>query len=260
MNPTTSALYQKMVQSSKYFYIKNPIIIVTDLSYSVRYGLNLVISRGIGPIPLDMTKLECKFWMIDKFQVYGGRNGKGNILPSIIPTFFRCDIKDLIIYNQNVSYKNWIFLASNAVKIDFCNVTVKNEDGSNIATEKLVEAAVNAKEITLARNLVITSKTVEELIKLPHFRKLNFFQLYQIPETFDIGAFFVYIKKNKSTNFHLYFNESISDEYKNRIDTIIDKILATKKHDYRLPDIYFSGISREKYDKFCYLRHCQRFT
>uniref|UniRef100_A0A914Q281 Uncharacterized protein n=1 Tax=Panagrolaimus davidi TaxID=227884 RepID=A0A914Q281_9BILA len=256
MNPTTSALYQKMVQSSKYFYIKNPVIIITDLSYSVRYGLN----TSIGPIPLDMTKLECKFWMTDKFQVYGGRNGEGNILPSIIPTFFQCNIKNLIIYSQNMSYKNWIFLASNALVIDFCNVTVKNEDGSNVAAEKLVEAAVNAKEITLSANFVVTSETVEELTKLPHFRKLIFFKLYQIPETFDIEAFFVYIKKNKCTNFHLYFNELISDEYKNCIDAIIDKILVTKKHDYRLPDIYFSGISRDKYDKFCYLRHCQRFA
>uniref|UniRef100_A0A914PEU8 Uncharacterized protein n=1 Tax=Panagrolaimus davidi TaxID=227884 RepID=A0A914PEU8_9BILA len=95
----------------------------------------------------------------------------------------------------------------------------------------------------------ITSNTVKELLELPHFLKLYEFVFDGLPETFDVDAIFAYLKKNKYTEFILRFADSISEEYKVRLEKIVDEILQTETHDYKVPLIRFNGLDAEKYDK-----------
>uniref|UniRef100_A0A914PVP1 Uncharacterized protein n=1 Tax=Panagrolaimus davidi TaxID=227884 RepID=A0A914PVP1_9BILA len=45
---------------------------------------------------------------------------------------------------------------------------------------------------------------------------------------------------------HLFFSDTISEGYKNRIEAIIDEILATENLDYNVPRILFDGLDEEK--------------
>uniref|UniRef100_A0A914PPV4 Uncharacterized protein n=1 Tax=Panagrolaimus davidi TaxID=227884 RepID=A0A914PPV4_9BILA len=85
-------------------------------------------------------------------------------------------------------------------------------------------------------------------------------KLYGIPEVFDIETFFAYLKKNKYTKFELYFADSISEEYKVRIEKIVDEILQTKFHDYKPPFISFDGLAAEKHRKLQDLFNEIRFS
>uniref|UniRef100_A0AC34G2F0 Uncharacterized protein n=1 Tax=Panagrolaimus sp. ES5 TaxID=591445 RepID=A0AC34G2F0_9BILA len=77
-----------------------------------------------------------------------------------------------------------------------------------------------------------SENTVEKILKLPHFTKIDKFEMVCIPEKFDIDTFFKYIKKNNHTKFDLAFCDYLSNDYRNRIRAIIDEILAAKIHEY----------------------------
>uniref|UniRef100_A0A914R153 Uncharacterized protein n=1 Tax=Panagrolaimus davidi TaxID=227884 RepID=A0A914R153_9BILA len=127
-----------------------------------------------------------------------------------------------------------------------------NDDGTNVPFEKLIEVLPKIKKITFScrRNSSdITTKTVNELLKLPHFFKIERFELWDIPEHFDIKTFFNFLKKNKITKFDLLFYPIISEAYKILLETIVDEILETENHDYQVPNIYFHGLNEKKRSK-----------
>uniref|UniRef100_A0A914QSR2 Uncharacterized protein n=1 Tax=Panagrolaimus davidi TaxID=227884 RepID=A0A914QSR2_9BILA len=96
---------------------------------------------------------------------------------------------------------------------------------------------------------IITSKTADELLKIPHFLSLDKFEISQIPEIFDIETFYGHIKENKKTKIHLDFSCQIYGEYEIRLQTVVDEILETKIRDYKVPRIDFPGITRSSREK-----------
>uniref|UniRef100_A0A914P8G3 Uncharacterized protein n=1 Tax=Panagrolaimus davidi TaxID=227884 RepID=A0A914P8G3_9BILA len=220
-NPKTAELYQKMIKTCKYFFIKNPIIVIDK-------PLNYDNSQWtIVQTPYDMNQTTSKLWTADDLNVspkysITTETKDQNILTSIIPNLYR-----------------WIY---------FDEVVVKHEDGSNVEVQKIVEIVSYATSIDISHP-TITSKTMEELLKIPNFPTLQDFTLYNIPEVFDIEAFYVHMKKNKTTSFYFFFDESISDEYMKRLDEITDEIIATKEFDYKPAFIHFRGLDYERHKK-----------
>uniref|UniRef100_A0A914P6X8 Uncharacterized protein n=1 Tax=Panagrolaimus davidi TaxID=227884 RepID=A0A914P6X8_9BILA len=91
--------------------------------------------------------------------------------------------------------------------------------------------------------------TFKELLKIPHISKITDVHLCEIPEKFDLETFYIYFEKNKHTEFRLYFADSISEAYKIRVEAIIDEIIATENHDYKIPFIHFASLPYEKWGK-----------
>uniref|UniRef100_A0A914QFN5 Uncharacterized protein n=1 Tax=Panagrolaimus davidi TaxID=227884 RepID=A0A914QFN5_9BILA len=171
-----------------------------------------------------------------------------NIFSTIVPKLYKCAPKYLKLYYQNILFHDLSFFISSAEKIYFTHVCVKSDDGSNVSVEKIVEIAIKAEKITFCRRSTVTSKTMKELLKIPNFLKIDKFSMLYIPEDFDIETFYNYMKKNKTTKFWLRFENQISEAYKNRIETIVDEIIATKKFDYQPPFIFISGPDHERYE------------
>uniref|UniRef100_A0A914QCW1 Uncharacterized protein n=1 Tax=Panagrolaimus davidi TaxID=227884 RepID=A0A914QCW1_9BILA len=255
-NPKSAKLYQKMIQTCKYFFIKNPIIVIDSRLYF--YGENQwKVERKL----YDITKVTCKFWITGDLCIAPkylniNKNMNKNIVFSIIPKLYKCAPKYLFIYNQNIFFQDLSFFISSAENIDFTDACVKNDDGSNVSVETIVEIAFKAKVITFGRRFTITSKTMKELLKIPNFLKLDEFCMLDISEDFDLETFYNYMKKNKTTKFWFHFQNQISEAYKNRIETIVDEIIATKKFYYKPPFFTFDGIDigkRETLNKIYYL-------
>uniref|UniRef100_A0A914PEX9 Uncharacterized protein n=1 Tax=Panagrolaimus davidi TaxID=227884 RepID=A0A914PEX9_9BILA len=246
-NPKTWKLYQKMVKSCKYFFVKNPILVIDkQLNH---YGSQWTIMKT----PYDMNQTKSKLWIASCLTVFN-RNyfttemTDRNILTSIIPKLYRCDVLSLSLLKQVISYDDLPLLISSAEMIRFDQVVVKHEDGSNVDIQKIVEIASNATLIDISHP-TITSKTMEELLKIPNFTSLRRVTLENVPEAFDIEAFYGHMKKNKTTDFYLLFHESISDEYMKRLGEITDEIIATKEFDYKPPFFVFRGVGYERYLK-----------
>uniref|UniRef100_A0A914QH13 Uncharacterized protein n=1 Tax=Panagrolaimus davidi TaxID=227884 RepID=A0A914QH13_9BILA len=252
-NPKTAELYLKMVKTCKYFFVKNPILVIDkQLCY---YDSQFTIMR----IPYDMNKTTFKVWIAHSLFVFPeysitAETKDQNIVTSIIPKLYRCDAFSLSLFKQVISYHDLPLLTSSAEMIYFDQVVIKHEDGSNVDVQKIVEIASNATYIDISHP-TITSKTMEELLKIPNFPTLRAFNIKNVPEVFDIEAFYIHMKKNKTTNFGLFFDESISDEYVKRIDEITDEIIATEEFDYKPAFFGFRGLDdqrRMKLDDICF--------
>uniref|UniRef100_A0A914P5B5 Uncharacterized protein n=1 Tax=Panagrolaimus davidi TaxID=227884 RepID=A0A914P5B5_9BILA len=153
-------------------------------------------------------------------------------------------LSDLII-----SYNDFLFISSNVESIGLTRVVVKNEDATIVPLEKLVKALPKIKYIYLNENhksSMITKNTFKELLIIPHFSKISNINLHGIPETFDFEKCFAFIKKNKQIEFSFVFSHEVSAACKTRLEAIIDEILQTENHNYKVPDIFFSGGDPEK--------------
>uniref|UniRef100_A0AC35GVB1 Uncharacterized protein n=1 Tax=Panagrolaimus sp. PS1159 TaxID=55785 RepID=A0AC35GVB1_9BILA len=199
-NPTTWKLYQKMVKTCQYFFVKNPILVIDkQLNH---YGSQWTIAQT----PYNMNQTTSKLWIAlaltvsPKYSITAETKDQ-HILTSIVPKLYRF--------------------------------------------QKIVEIASKATRIHISHS-TITSKTMEELLKIPHFSTLHEFNLNNVPEVFDIEAFYVHMKKNKTTNLSLGFDESISDEYKKRLDEITEEIITTN---YKPAFFTYRGIGYARHKK-----------
>uniref|UniRef100_A0A914R0V2 Uncharacterized protein n=1 Tax=Panagrolaimus davidi TaxID=227884 RepID=A0A914R0V2_9BILA len=227
-NPATAKSYQKMIQTCKYFFIKNPIIVSADFPHPYSFDFD---KWYIGKTRFDFSQLICKFWITENFN-----------FTSILPKIYKFDAKNVTLMIKVISLNDLSMFTKTAEDITFIEVTVKNPDDSVVPFEKIFDAFVKATEFKFYSYSTLTnftSKTFNELLKIPHFSKLQLFYLKNIPDTFDIETFYVYMKKNKTTKFYLRFDRSISARYKIRLEEIIDEIHGTKEFYYKTPLISF---------------------
>uniref|UniRef100_A0AC34FVQ0 DUF38 domain-containing protein n=1 Tax=Panagrolaimus sp. ES5 TaxID=591445 RepID=A0AC34FVQ0_9BILA len=179
------------------------------------------------------------------------------MVASILPKFYRINVKNINIFNQHIYLDEFLFLTTNVRRIHFYHTVVKNEDGTIVPFEKLIKLLPRVENIEVSNKsefLCITTETVKELLELPHFSKIIEFDLSDICELFDIKTFFAYMKKNPSTKFSLYFNP-VSEAFKIRLEEIIADIIESKT---RGIDLNFIGLDRQKHLKIRKLYHRSR--
>uniref|UniRef100_A0A914Q5I8 Uncharacterized protein n=1 Tax=Panagrolaimus davidi TaxID=227884 RepID=A0A914Q5I8_9BILA len=54
---------------------------------------------------------------------------------------------------------------------------------------------------------------------------------------------------NKYTKIKVEFSDKIPEDYKIRVEQIIDEIIGTENHEYTVPRIVFQGLAEEKMQK-----------
>uniref|UniRef100_A0AC34G5C9 Uncharacterized protein n=1 Tax=Panagrolaimus sp. ES5 TaxID=591445 RepID=A0AC34G5C9_9BILA len=90
-----------------------------------------------------------------------------------------------------------VFFTTDVERLNFYQVTVKYGDDTVVPVEKLLKQFPGVKSFDYTSppsDSAVTSKTFKELLKIPHFATLDFFELYGISEAFDIETFYVYMK------------------------------------------------------------------
>uniref|UniRef100_A0A914PUX0 Uncharacterized protein n=1 Tax=Panagrolaimus davidi TaxID=227884 RepID=A0A914PUX0_9BILA len=192
-NPQFAEHYQKMINSCKYFFIKNSILVISDLFYNSGNGWEMKSSISGGLKKIDMNKLSSKLWITDYLRVNATTSDK-NVLLSIIPKIDKCQAERLDIFKQEIVYEELDILGKFAKDVYLYGSVVKYQNGKNVELEKIVKAFPEATDIFCPLDSIISAKTVKELLKLPNFSKLNSLNIINIPEDFDIESFFVFIK------------------------------------------------------------------
>uniref|UniRef100_A0AC34FK42 Uncharacterized protein n=1 Tax=Panagrolaimus sp. ES5 TaxID=591445 RepID=A0AC34FK42_9BILA len=241
-NPKNAEVYLKLVQSCKYFFVMNPIIVAKNLKFNYKDQEWEASSKNDRKC-IDLKNNSTKFWITDVFDncLYKATPN----LASIIPHLYQVDVKKLCLTSDVISFTDFLFLSSNVEDLIVRNVKITNIDDTPVSLEKLVEVLPNLKNFNfhdIPDSLSVTSNTVKELLKLPNFKKLNKFEISGIKESFDVDTFFAHIKEVKHLKVYLSFNVSISEAFKTRLEIIVDEILDTQNHDYEPPLIYFSGL------------------
>uniref|UniRef100_A0AC34FJ32 Uncharacterized protein n=1 Tax=Panagrolaimus sp. ES5 TaxID=591445 RepID=A0AC34FJ32_9BILA len=134
-----------MVQSCKYFFVKNPILVADGFAYyRVDGKWTAFVYKGN-----DRTKfssVSSKFWITKEFSNYVLESSP-NMISSILPKFYRVNVKELGLSHQNISFDDFLFLTSNVENIFLGLTVVKNEDGSTVPLEQLIKLLPRVKNI-----------------------------------------------------------------------------------------------------------------
>uniref|UniRef100_A0A914Q959 Uncharacterized protein n=1 Tax=Panagrolaimus davidi TaxID=227884 RepID=A0A914Q959_9BILA len=132
-NPASSKFYQKMIQSCKHFFIKNPIIIVPKLCIIPGKGWYTRGSLPSKDLPnyrsFCLNEITGKIWITDSFSVYG------RYTPNL-PVIYQCDATSIFIQNQMFSFKDLMVIASKCEMLKLSNVVITNNDEIFPETEK----------------------------------------------------------------------------------------------------------------------------
>uniref|UniRef100_A0A914YJ44 Uncharacterized protein n=1 Tax=Panagrolaimus superbus TaxID=310955 RepID=A0A914YJ44_9BILA len=112
-----------MIKRCKYFFVKNPVLIIHDLDYQ----------------DIDMNKLSSKLWITNELFVSPETVSNDCVASLIVPKIYRCDVKRLNLYNLIISLNELIFICSSVKELHLHRVTVKNDNGTLVAFEELLE-------------------------------------------------------------------------------------------------------------------------
>uniref|UniRef100_A0AC34G6F4 Uncharacterized protein n=1 Tax=Panagrolaimus sp. ES5 TaxID=591445 RepID=A0AC34G6F4_9BILA len=139
MNPKNADVYQKMIQSCKYFFLKNPIIVVERFVSGGNEDRTVALFVYNDQERIKFPHVSSKFWITDEFKTYMREINQKPISSSLYTTFYRVDCKELKLNCGEISFDAFLFLASNVEDIHLGHTVVKNEDGSIVPFEKLIK-------------------------------------------------------------------------------------------------------------------------
>uniref|UniRef100_A0AC34FS73 Uncharacterized protein n=1 Tax=Panagrolaimus sp. ES5 TaxID=591445 RepID=A0AC34FS73_9BILA len=269
-NPPSAEIYQKLIQSCKYFFVKNPLLVASKLWFHCDDAgqWQTLINKKV----VDFNSVAAKTWVTDEVVVnvdwseeeFRGEN-RHNVLSDFMQHIYRCDAKKLSLCEQNISFKDFVFLASKCEEISLGAIVdkavdetsiaaIRDEEGTVVPLETLFEAIPFVKDFSYFFGYTgfgISSDTVKKLVKIPHFLNLTELYFQFLPDCFDIDTFFTYIKQNKKTMINLTFSDEMFETH--RLKSIVREIIQAENHPYRPPYIHFPDMSRSFYNKLCEL-------
>uniref|UniRef100_A0A914Q3W0 DUF38 domain-containing protein n=1 Tax=Panagrolaimus davidi TaxID=227884 RepID=A0A914Q3W0_9BILA len=246
-NPTSAKLYKKLIKACRYFFWKNPILIIDFLIYE-----NNEMKADFSESEQDicLKNVPYKFWVSGDCDIGIDANSSytNDLVSSFLPRIYRCEINVLALLDQKLTTDEFLFVTAKTRGFNSYDLTVVNRDGKEIAFEKLVELIPEVYYLDYTfkdDDKTVTVESVKELLKLPSLPNFRAFRLFNVPEAFDIETFFAHIKKSKGI-FQLEFAGALSVDYQSRLEAIIDELIETRTFDYIPPFISYPEMDDEK--------------
>uniref|UniRef100_A0AC34FDL6 Uncharacterized protein n=1 Tax=Panagrolaimus sp. ES5 TaxID=591445 RepID=A0AC34FDL6_9BILA len=87
MNPKNAKLYEKLIQSCKFFFVKNPILVLSNLYYD---SSRWIASNDGGWKFMTLGNVTSKFWITQRVS-FNPVNAEDKSAASIIPKIYQCD-------------------------------------------------------------------------------------------------------------------------------------------------------------------------
>uniref|UniRef100_A0A914YVE4 Uncharacterized protein n=1 Tax=Panagrolaimus superbus TaxID=310955 RepID=A0A914YVE4_9BILA len=136
---STPEVWEKLIQTCKYFFSKNPVFPVGALSSRCTDG------KWDGDCGIVNTNQP-----IVKLWLYKSLDGDfPATLTSLIPKLSKCSVKHLLIRGQNLNWEEYQFLTVSGLVtlFKFIGSTVKYSDGKIVTFDKLLENLKNVKNL-----------------------------------------------------------------------------------------------------------------
>uniref|UniRef100_A0A914Q328 DUF38 domain-containing protein n=1 Tax=Panagrolaimus davidi TaxID=227884 RepID=A0A914Q328_9BILA len=208
-NATSPTMFQKLLQTCKYFFIINPVVIVPLLKcfYGDWYACNSVGKKCFQF--KDSQTLYFKVWIQHEFDSYSGNVSR------IFPWIYKCDAKTVCFgsLKQCLKFEEFMYIAGNAKKLRMFSQPVKYSNGENVLLEDIVKNLPKLKSLHFSFDddeSDVTETTAYKLLEIQHFKQMSHITLSNIPETLDIGTMFDFILENKHKKIQLFYHHQIS--------------------------------------------------
>uniref|UniRef100_A0AC34GPK3 DUF38 domain-containing protein n=1 Tax=Panagrolaimus sp. ES5 TaxID=591445 RepID=A0AC34GPK3_9BILA len=255
-NPSTPEVYQKLIQSCKYFFEKNPILVAADMHGKTKLCPNdyKICSENDQKccINIDMKEFSSKIWITNMLSL---ENKNISTFTSLIyPKLYRWNIIDLTFYNEDIHLNDFEKFVPFLTDINLHNVRITKDDKIIVMLDKIIEMVPNLKkfEYDLRNDFsMINATTMKNLRELKNLQHLESFILRNIPELFNVEDISSFIKDHPATKISFSFNGQISEEYEIQLDALVDTVIESQVLECLI--IYF-GQNEEKY-KIMYERY-----
>uniref|UniRef100_A0A914NX89 Uncharacterized protein n=1 Tax=Panagrolaimus davidi TaxID=227884 RepID=A0A914NX89_9BILA len=251
-NPSSTKVYQKMIQSGKYFFEKNPVLVVSKLDTCKDNVNSLICSNTVDEckkntekccVKIDIAKVFSKIWITDKLSV---TDGAKNFTSVFCSKLYRCEIDFLGICRKVIMFDDLLLFTSSAKKILLCDNQIIFNEGKPVMLNTILESSPNVTIFFFyfddGASTVNTS--LKNIMKLKNLGKIEYFGLHNLSESLSIEDISAFLKKSEHVRIEFRFSKNISDDYKNQLDALIDEIIESKAFN-RL--IVYDGQDREKY-------------
>ena len=141
-NPTSSKLWKKLIQTCKYFYSKNQILVVSDLCEtgdSANKFWNVSSDVWRPRINFDLQNGSFKLWISNSLSV--DTYDTPDRISSLFQKVYRFDLKVVDLYNVSITFDEFKCLTSSntLVYLNFVNVVMKHADGSLVNLIQILE-------------------------------------------------------------------------------------------------------------------------
>uniref|UniRef100_A0A914QBV6 Uncharacterized protein n=1 Tax=Panagrolaimus davidi TaxID=227884 RepID=A0A914QBV6_9BILA len=228
-NPTSPKVYQKLVQICKFFFEKNPIIIIPYL-YRWENSTKWYISQNGRNrlIEIDLNTISTKIWITQEILI---NKHIENCIATIVQKNFRFEILHLRVFDNDIIFDDLKVLASSAKRVSLHRNSIKYKNGTTVMFDKILELfPSNIKYFCFRfRNDVsmINASTMKNILKLQNLENLKCFYLHDCPDTLSVEDLSAFIKKFGNAKVRLDFASNISEEYKEQLDSLIDEIIES---------------------------------
>uniref|UniRef100_A0AC34G318 Uncharacterized protein n=1 Tax=Panagrolaimus sp. ES5 TaxID=591445 RepID=A0AC34G318_9BILA len=238
-------LYVKLIQSCKYFFVKDPVLILHCLHFDGEEWKRCIKESCLDRetetefVKIDFEKIRSK---VDaRFLKISSTNP--DIASSLVSKLYKGNVSCLELQGQRISFDDLLLFSKNFRILELYKSTVFEENGNEVAYERIVSSFRDLKSFHVIRtnDIYDYTNTVKEMIKIPHFKNIGLFSIVGISALFDMKLFFDFLKKNQKTSAWLsYGNQVLPEEYREMLQSIVDEILEGPRS-YLAPFIQFNG-------------------
>lgn len=143
---TTSPLvYQKLIESCKYFYIRNPLLVVHEVEVYGKIS-SVVLKKGAKPLKNVLSSIPLKIWISYKLYL----NGNGTDAQVAMTKILRCNGNYITLKNIDLPVKTL------STYVEFAQVTVVDnvnvfydQDGKTAPLEVVLQCFSSVKDFNL---------------------------------------------------------------------------------------------------------------
>ena len=139
-NPTSSKLWKKLIQTCKYFYSKNPIIVVDCVRQMVNSD-NTSWAMELDERETNFVLQNCsfKFWISNSLSAF--ILDTPDRISSLFPRVYRFDLESLYLSNVSITFDefNCLSASNTLIELEFYNVVMKQADGSLVDLVQILE-------------------------------------------------------------------------------------------------------------------------
>uniref|UniRef100_A0AC35GMM0 Uncharacterized protein n=1 Tax=Panagrolaimus sp. PS1159 TaxID=55785 RepID=A0AC35GMM0_9BILA len=135
-----------------------------------------------------------KIWLRDELDIEDGAKNFTSVLCSKL---YQCEVYRLRIWDKVITFDDFKLLTSSAKEITLCGNKIAFNDGKPVMLDKILESSpiVNRFSFNFENDGVsmVNVSTMKNIMKLKNLGKIEFFGLYNLPESLsveDISAFF----------------------------------------------------------------------
>uniref|UniRef100_A0A914QNR0 Uncharacterized protein n=1 Tax=Panagrolaimus davidi TaxID=227884 RepID=A0A914QNR0_9BILA len=242
-NPKSWKLWKKLIQSCKWFFDKNSIVVIPCLHFKddgfstcSTQHCNFVSDRPIG-----LLSAPFKLWITENLDIEVG----GGAVKHLIPRIYKCDAEDMNLVNQLLTVDEFAFLTHKVLDpmLDGTRILDKNE--KPLSFEKILERLPQIQSISYYfMDDDVTLDTVKKITEMEHVKKFSRMILQNIPPNFDFDAFSKFMLENKQICFVLsFYDETLTEEYMVKVQAFAEKLKTEYYGNHRRPAIYFNDIN-----------------